>query len=60
MGSEEKRKKDSSDIKMKKSQPLFTRRDISNLQITLMFLAASSSLVFNILHADDDIDKKNE
>lgn len=44
--------------KMKKPRPTFTKRDISNLQIALMFIVASYSLVFNILHADDDIDTK--
>ena len=44
--------------KMKKPRPTFTKRDISNIQIALMFIAASFSLAFNILHADDEIDTK--
>jgi len=42
---------------MKKPRPLFSKKDIENIQVALIFLVIGFSLVFNILHADDGIDK---
>ena len=40
---------------MKKPRPIFNKRDIVNIQISLIFVAIFFSLGFNVLNADDDI-----
>ncbi len=42
---------------MKKPKPILTKKNITDLQIALMFIVAGFTLVLTILHADDGIHK---